>query len=164
MLYKISEIAEILGVTKEGVRFLERKGLLHSTRTAHNGYRYYSRSELSAVQQIRSYAAAGFTLEEAASLVLHNDEHYMLTSIERKEQALEEEIRILENKQRLLQSQKEAIMQAFHFQQKPKVGELEAVYYFPIEGAYAMEGSARLREMEKLWMTAGPDVRLASFL
>ena len=52
----------------------------------------------------------GFTLEEAASLVLHNDEHYMLTSIERKEQALEEEIRILENKQRLLQSQKEAII------------------------------------------------------
>lgn len=161
MLYKIGEIAEILGVTKEGVRFLERKGLLHSTRTAHNGYRYYSRSELSAVQQIRSYAAAGFTLEEAANLVLYNDEHYMLAAIEEKEQALEEEIRGLENKRRLLRIQKEAINQVFHLQREPEVRSLEAIYYFPVEGEYAMEGGVALREAEKQWMTAGPDVKLA---
>lgn len=161
MLYQIGEIAEILGITKEGVRFLEKKGLIHSTRSAHNGYRYYSRRELSAVQQIRGYAAAGFTLDEAAEMVLWQDEPQMLETMEMKERALEEEIQALENKRRLLQFQKETIMTALHFRREPKVQEMEALFYFPIEGAYAPKSGTWLRKAEKKWMTAGPTVRLA---
>ena len=60
MKYRTGEMAEFFGMTKEGIRFLERKGMIVSKRDERNGYRYFSRSEVSLLKHLRSYCAMGF--------------------------------------------------------------------------------------------------------
>ena len=51
MKYRTGEMAEFFGMTKEGIRFLERKGMIVSKRDERNGYRYFSRSEVSLLKR-----------------------------------------------------------------------------------------------------------------
>ena len=65
MKYRIGEMAEFFGLTKEAIRYYERKGLVTSTRDAQTGYRYYERDEITTLKQIRTYESLGFSLNEA---------------------------------------------------------------------------------------------------
>ena len=53
MRYRIGELAYFFGMTKEGVRYLERQGIVCSERDEKNGYRYFSRTEISRFKQIK---------------------------------------------------------------------------------------------------------------
>lgn len=161
MLYRIGEVAEILGLTKEGVRFLERKGLLHAVRSPRNGYRYYTRDELSIVQQIRSYASAGFTLEEAADLVLKRDTDCLSQALRQKEDRLGEEIARLREKQQLLRQQRSVIAAAASLEKGYQIRTMPSLCYLPLEGAYAGRESRVRQLLEKRWMSAVPHVKLA---
>lgn len=161
MLYRIGEAAEILGMTKEGVRFLERKGLLRSVRDESNGYRYYDRTSLTVVQQVRGYAAVGFTLEEAADLVLQKDEGHILSALEERDRLMEEEIKALEDKRELLRSQQELARRAYSYREERSIRVIAPTYYLPLEGEWVEESGSWLREAEKRWMMAAPPVMLA---
>lgn len=161
MLYRIGEVAEILGITKEGVRFLERKGLLHSVRSPKNGYRYYTRDELSIVQQIRGYASSGFTLDEASDLVLNRDAGCLSAALLQKESQLGEEIARLQEKQLLLRRQHSAIEAAASLEKGYAIRTMPALCYLPLEGAYAGRESRVRQLLEKRWMAAVPQVKLA---
>jgi DNA-binding transcriptional MerR regulator len=160
MLYRIGEVAEILGITKEGVRFLERKNLLHSERNPENGYRYYSRSELSVMQQIHCYASVGFTLEEAARLVLQGGEKQLSEELNRRQEELEQEIAAIRKKQELLNCHQEAIRKALSAQ-GTMICSMPAMYYLPLEGEYAKTQAENRRQIEKIWMSAMPQTMLA---
>ncbi|KJZ14800.1 MerR family transcriptional regulator [Marinomonas sp. S3726] len=59
----ISEVSEFSGVAGSALRFYEKKGLIHSTRTSGNQRRYHS-SMLRRIALIQVAQSVGFTLEE----------------------------------------------------------------------------------------------------
>jgi len=161
LLYRIGDVAEILGVTNEGVRFLERKGLLHSIRNPENGYRYYSRSELSAMQQVHFYSSAGFSLDEASDMVFKDGEHRLMESLRQKELQLDVEADNLRKKQAFIREQQDVIRKATSLNGDINVCGMPPLYYLPLEGKYAVERSKERLIAEKLWMSAMPKVMLA---
>ena len=52
MRYRTGEMAEFFGMTKEGIRYLERQGLITSRRDEQNRYRYFSRSEITRLKEL----------------------------------------------------------------------------------------------------------------
>lgn len=70
MRYRIGEVADFFGLTKEGVRYYERKGLLTSIRDEQTGYRYYEREQITHLKRIRLYESMGFSLDEAWEMVV----------------------------------------------------------------------------------------------
>ncbi len=50
--YKISEVAELLGVAPSALRFYEKKGLFKPEKDAENGYRYYGQKEIKKIWSI----------------------------------------------------------------------------------------------------------------
>lgn len=63
---RISELAELLGLSCDTIRFYEKRGLLneqHFIRQS-NGYRDYSETAISRLQLIKQGQAAGLTLTE----------------------------------------------------------------------------------------------------
>ena len=46
-------MAEFFGLTKEAIRYYERKGIVTSIRDERTGYRYYERDEITTLKQIR---------------------------------------------------------------------------------------------------------------
>ncbi len=65
---QISELATATGTTPRALRFYEQAGLLMAARDD-RGYREYDDADLAVVQQIRSLAAVGFSLEETRPFV-----------------------------------------------------------------------------------------------
>jgi DNA-binding transcriptional MerR regulator len=65
---QISELAERTGTTPRALRFYEQSGLLQSVRDA-RGYRSYDDQDLAVVQQIRTLADIGFSLDETRPFV-----------------------------------------------------------------------------------------------
>lgn len=65
----IGELAEVLGLPTETVRYYERRGLIQEPARAANGYRNYDDSTLARLRFIRSAQAAGLTLAEITGIV-----------------------------------------------------------------------------------------------
>jgi len=92
MRYRIGEVAQLFGLTKGGVRYLEQRGFIHSQRDENNSYRYYDRKQVTAIKKIRHYQALGFSLEEGAVLMQIKDSGQLLERMLHKEHELSEQI------------------------------------------------------------------------
>ena len=63
-------MAEFFGLTKEAIRYYERKGIVTSIRDERTGYRYYERDEITTLKQIRTYESLGFSLDDAQAMAM----------------------------------------------------------------------------------------------
>jgi DNA-binding transcriptional MerR regulator len=70
---KSGELAARAGVTKDTLRFYERRGLLAKPRRSGNGYRRYPASAVSRVRMIRVAVSVGFSIEELAAILRTRD-------------------------------------------------------------------------------------------
>ena len=66
---RIGELAKQLGIATSKIRFLESRGLVHSSRLP-NGYRDYHKESLLTLQTVLQAQSFGFTLEEISSAFL----------------------------------------------------------------------------------------------
>ena len=66
---KAGELAHRIGVSKDTLRFYERKGLLSHPERLSNGYRVYPPEAVVRVLWIRRVLAAGFTVDELARIL-----------------------------------------------------------------------------------------------
>lgn len=73
-------MAEFFGLTKEAIRYYERKGIVTSIRDERTGYRYYERDEITTLKQIRvrfmapsTHHTMGGVMVDAQRHVLDND-------------------------------------------------------------------------------------------
>jgi DNA-binding transcriptional MerR regulator len=63
------ELAALAGVSKDTLRFYERRRLLRPPRRAANGYRRYPAAALGRVRMIRAALSIGFTVSELSSVL-----------------------------------------------------------------------------------------------
>lgn len=70
MAYKIGEVAKLLGISSETVRYYEREGVIQSQKIdQESGYRYYEALDINALMRVRMYRNYGFTLLEAKEML-----------------------------------------------------------------------------------------------
>lgn len=167
MRYRIGEVAEFFGMTKEGIRYYERKGIICSERDARTGYRYYPRADITRLKEIRMYEGLGFSLSDA--LTMSGDVRYdeveerLETKLEELRRKEEEIIRVREG----LERQREAVLGLK--QGKIEVRRVSPAYFFlrvPDEASGKTDGEreeiAQARGDEKRWIQAMPPVVLCA--
>lgn len=86
--YTIGDMAKLLGVTAEAIRYYESKGIIKPLRAEGSGYRHFTTWDLHMLARARHYRQCGFSLEETAALL----EGRSLEDVERALHAKEEEI------------------------------------------------------------------------
>lgn len=167
MKYRIGEMAEFFGLTKEAIRYYERKGIVNSTRDVQTGYRYYERDEITTLKQIRTYESLGFSLEEAQTMVVE-------TTFPDMEERLEDKIRELKKREEAiarmhqeLERQQQCI--AAYKAEKKSLQVVPETYFWhrvPDEASASTEAEkekiARERSEEKCWVDAMPPVALSA--
>lgn len=73
-LFKIGEIAKILGVTRKTILVYEERGLLTpAIKDEATGYRYYTADNMTQIRSIRSLQALGLSLNEIAEYYYQTD-------------------------------------------------------------------------------------------
>lgn len=95
----IHEMERMTGVTKQNIRFYEKKGLLHPMRNDTNNYREYSESDLAALKKIKLLRMLDFSLEEigrilSAEVPLSNVLEQHLIELQTRQQKLQSCIQI----------------------------------------------------------------------
>ncbi|HOQ54290.1 MAG TPA: heavy metal-responsive transcriptional regulator, partial [Micropruina sp.] len=65
----IGELALATGMSRQTIRFYERKGLLPEASRGHNGYRVYDDSTLARLRFVNLAQAAGMTLSEIHRII-----------------------------------------------------------------------------------------------
>lgn len=93
MLYKIGDMAKLLGLSQEALRLFERKGMITPIKDEETGYRYYGTLDITSLIRCRSYRRYGFTMNETAELMNTNDLNFVLDKYKEREHILEESIR-----------------------------------------------------------------------
>ncbi len=67
--YTVKQVAKLSGVSVRALRFYDEIGLLKPAFVGENGYRYYEKEELLALQQILFYRELGFELAMIQKIV-----------------------------------------------------------------------------------------------
>ena len=67
--YTIGELAKMLGITAETIRYYERKGIIQPIHDENTGYRYYTTWDLHMMIRARCYLGFGFTIEQTVKML-----------------------------------------------------------------------------------------------
>lgn len=70
--YSISQVAKLLNLTPQTLRFYEQEGLIHPQKSA-NGYRRYTMENIREIQDIVYYRNIDMSLEEIRNIFYHTD-------------------------------------------------------------------------------------------
>lgn len=65
----IGELANVVGLPSQTIRFYERRGLIPAPERRANGYRTYDESTLARLQFVQTAQAAGLTLAEIGTII-----------------------------------------------------------------------------------------------
>ncbi|MDP5255282.1 MULTISPECIES: MerR family transcriptional regulator [unclassified Vibrio] len=87
-MYRISELAKKVGLSRSTLLYYEKQGLLHGARQT-NGYRLYSEDHLQQLRLLQQLQAGGLTLKECQSCL---DNQVPRALLEKRLQRLEEDI------------------------------------------------------------------------
>lgn len=86
----ISDIARLLRISPEAVRFYERKKIVEPERNEENSYRYFSQEDLRRLYDCRIYQSLGFSLNEIIDIATTASEERVEEMIANQEKALQE--------------------------------------------------------------------------
>ena len=92
MLYKIGMMSKLLGISIEGLRLYERRGMINAIKDEETGVRYYEPLDITALIRCRSYRKYGFTMNETAELMNTRDLDFVVEQYQLREKAIEEQI------------------------------------------------------------------------
>jgi DNA-binding transcriptional MerR regulator len=122
--------SKFLGISREGLKFYEQKGILHSERNIENGYRSYNWNEIRFVLQCKKYRKLGFTLNKIASIARQGNTGRILEQFQSQRKILLKEI---EEKKRALIALDDKISQFDAVLKKGTFGIVKrpALYWFP---------------------------------
>lgn len=67
--YTIGELAKILGITSETIRYYERKGIISPLHDKKTNYRYYTTWDLHMIIRARCYLGFGLTIDQTAKIL-----------------------------------------------------------------------------------------------
>lgn len=93
-LYSIGDTAKIMGVSVQALRYYDKIKLLEPKYISPStGYRYYTYDQFHYIDRIKYLQNFGFTLDEIRSIILTNNINKLVSMLDDKKQALNEEIK-----------------------------------------------------------------------
>lgn len=94
----IREVEMRTGITKQNIRFYEKKELLHPQRNSENSYREYTEAEVETLQKIKIYRKLDFSIEDIRRILNGEEQETLiqahLKELEEKKSSLDAAIKI----------------------------------------------------------------------
>lgn len=158
MRYRVGEMAELFGLTTEGIRYLEKRGFIRSQRE-NNGYRTYAKTEKSQLRHIRSLCSMGFSLEEAERMISETPRDEILSALDAKLNDLSKKAQELARMQRMLAEHRDIINHMLVRTGEFSLTRCAEMIFFPTNINATDE---RTRAAEKAWIAAMPSVMMCA--
>ncbi|MDR3209111.1 MAG: MerR family transcriptional regulator [Oscillospiraceae bacterium] len=93
MKYKIGDVARILGISSDLIRYYEEKGVVKPEKDPSNNYRYYDTWDINYLIDCLWYKNFGFGIERVARMVTEGSYDTLVATLAERSEALRESIR-----------------------------------------------------------------------
>jgi DNA-binding transcriptional MerR regulator len=157
--YKIGEVARILGISADLIRYYEEKGVVSPAKDPFNNYRYYDTWDINYLIDCLWYKNFGFGIERVASMVTECDFGSLLATLEGKQ----EEIRASIRRQELLLQRIQRFQERLAYV-KERVGacdvrECAGFFYYINRRNSEYDNRAGTLEISRRWLKYMPFTR-----
>jgi DNA-binding transcriptional MerR regulator len=112
MKYKIGDVARILGVSTDILRYYEKKGVVHPVKDKNNDYRYYETWDINFLLDCLWYKNFGFGIDEISHIVSDSTYDDIMDAMDEKEHEIVENLRHQKLLLRRIREQKKELTHA----------------------------------------------------
>lgn len=158
MKYKIGDVAKMLGITPEAIRYYESRGIICPDKDENSSYRFYNVWDIHMLIRARSYRQFGYSLSETTKMLNEYTTDEFMDKLTKQESVIESDIiwqinllkRIRETKQILQGVQSK--LDEYSIQMRP------AIYRIQTQDAYTILPDAKTRSNFSRWVDKVPFV------
>lgn len=164
MLYKIGDIAKMLGLTPEGLRFYEECGIVTPKKITGSSYRYYDTWDLHLLVSARSYRSLGFSLQEIADIINSNQPLDISAMLNAREKELEESLLLSLNLLKRSTQLRTLFQEYQSMDYRYRIENSPGFYFVNIQDEYSLKNSLTSLSLSYEWITKIPFVFSCIFL
>lgn len=156
--YKISEVAKLLGITTEAIRYYENQDIISPTKSESSGYRYYDVWDLHILIRARAYRQYGYSLSETAELINHYNITDIVSTLSKKEEDIKKEIIWNINLLKHIRQMQNIITEAGKSLEKYRIEYRPPIYRIDVQDGYELYSDAHHLELYNSWIDKVPFV------
>lgn len=148
--YTIGELAKILGITAETIRYYERKNIIQPKHNKESGYRYYTTWDLHMIIRARCYLKFGLSIEETAHILQRNNIQEIDDLLSKQEDILQQQIIYQMNLLKKLRMNRELLKDACNSSHQLTLRMSPAMYRINTQTNYNLVVSRQEQQQIKL--------------
>lgn len=130
-MYKIGEIAKLMGISTEALRYYERKGMITPQKEESSNYRYYNAVQINHLLNIQKYLRYGFGLDDIKNRIHSGELPDTKQALLDKQKDLHRQQRQLALRQKSLQANLDCITMTESTLETCMLGFRPAMYFLP---------------------------------
>ncbi len=156
MKYKISEVAKLLDLSSEAIRYYESKGIIQPERDEETGYRYYVGWDIHMLIRARTYRQLGYSLEETADLINRFDTVDIISYLSKKEDEIKNEIERSRHLLSYIDKEKDNILNCDEITGVYQILYRPEIYRLEMQQGYNLYPDKKLRKEIYEWIDKVP--------
>ncbi len=156
MQYKIGDVARILGISTDLIRYYEKKGVVTPVKDKSNDYRYYDTWDINYLIDCLWFKNFGYNIDHIADMVTDFSRDQLLDDLDAKADEIEENVRRQSLLLRRIREHREEVAAV-----KAQVGVCDirsspAIAYYLNRFNQAYDSSAALSQTNQQWLKYMP--------
>ena len=137
--YKVSELAKLLDLTPETIRYYESVGIVNPRHDSGNRYRYYISNDFSRLYNVKLLRSLGFGLSDIRSFFYEKDNQEQSRAACAQAEALKAQVRELEDQIRVLGKFSEELSALDRLSEHPDIVTSDAFWLVPFRANYSFD-------------------------
>lgn len=162
MHYKIGEVANILGITTEAIRYYESQGVITPIKYKKSNYRYYSKWDIELLIRARCLRSYGYSIAETVEILNSCEIPDISARLHQKEADIEKNIAWNLNLLRRLRELNESIVESENFVGKYRIEYRPAMYRLENQIGYKLKDSPEMKRLTREWIDMVPFIRASA--
>ena len=156
MEYKIGNVARILGISRDLLRYYEKKGVVHPQKDKGNDYRYYDTWDINFLLDCIWYKQFGFGIDQIAHMVSDCDYDALLAQLTEKSEDLEQSLLHTEMLLRRIREHRAQIVSVGDYMGRCDIRESPELLCYLNRFNAAFDDSQELTALSQSWLNYMP--------
>ena len=156
MQYKIGDVSRILGISRDLLRYYEKKGVVAPTKDKNNDYRYYDTWDINYLIDCVWYKSFGFGIEEIAHMLSECDTEALVEKLDEKSDALRASIRHQQLLLQRIRRHREGVSQIHDYLGQCEIAKSPPMACYLNRYTYTYESTDEVQRLTHQWMDYMP--------
>ncbi len=156
MQYKIGDVARILGISRDLLRYYEKKGVVRPQKDINNDYRYYDTWDINFLLDCVWYKNFGFSIEQTARMVTNCPYDDLLGDLDAKNEELRASIKHQQLLLRRIDEHRDSVSRIADYIGKCDIRECPEIVCYLNRYNFIYDNRAELQDLSQSWLNYMP--------